>query len=294
MQINGSTGYSPSISAYAGRSRLEAAKASGSPFEIDRASGGDLPAGVVMKSGAGDPPVDAQTILDNWGTSNAVADLNTDGIVDAQDLALVLNQAQGSTSGSSDGEDPWTALTGGDLNGDGAVDAMDLAMRLHNESGDSNSFRSGDAGGAVDAAPSVEAMPELDSLTKTAGGLIERLSNAIFDTFDADGDGVIVKDDMPRGAKIFDRFDRDGTGSVDRNELQEGLMAEFRRYAESVKDADPRAFASRWMEAFSGTRSMPEYGAASRLSALFGAAEPFNPLAFASQSNMHGILSAKA
>jgi Ca2+-binding EF-hand superfamily protein len=108
-----------------------------------------------MRSGTGQPPVDVNTILENWGSSNAIADLNVDGIVDAQDLAMVLRSSQdnGTNNDSGgDGGDAWTTLVGGDLNGDGFVDATDLAMKLNTEStgggGGSNNDSSGDGGDA--------------------------------------------------------------------------------------------------------------------------------------------------
>ncbi|MFM1822977.1 MAG: Dockerin type domain [Planctomycetota bacterium] len=74
--------------------------------------------------------VDASTIMANWGTSNPLADLNVDGIVDAQDLALVLEGSGGTASGDASA---WNAAAGGDLNGDGTVDAHDLALSLNGQ-----------------------------------------------------------------------------------------------------------------------------------------------------------------
>ena len=81
-------------------------------------------------SAGGTQIVDASTIMANWGTSNPLADLNVDGIVDAQDLALVLEGSGGTASGDATA---WNAATGGDLNGDGAVDAHDLALSLNGQ-----------------------------------------------------------------------------------------------------------------------------------------------------------------
>ena len=59
------------------------------------------------------PRASAATIMQHWGTSNPEGDLNTDGIVDAQDLAMALNagndpvsvvQQNWGSSGQSAGE----------------------------------------------------------------------------------------------------------------------------------------------------------------------------------------------
>jgi hypothetical protein len=44
-------------------------------------------------------PVSVATVLENWGTSNPLADLNTDGIVDAQDLALAQSSQNAGAQG---------------------------------------------------------------------------------------------------------------------------------------------------------------------------------------------------
>jgi hypothetical protein len=58
--------------------------------------------GVTPPNATGGPaqqPIDIAKILEHWGTSNVEADLNVDGIVDAQDLALAsAQQNAGSTA----------------------------------------------------------------------------------------------------------------------------------------------------------------------------------------------------
>ena len=133
MQIKGNSGYNPVLFSQAQKSRASFAETQSTRPATDpsvAAAGADQGSAPVMMASNAPPIVDVNTILENWGTSNAIADLNVDGIVDAQDLSMVLNAAQETPSGGGDDspEDAWTALTGGDLNGDGVVDAMDLAV----------------------------------------------------------------------------------------------------------------------------------------------------------------------
>ena len=137
MKINGNSSYNPMLFAQSQKGRMPVADASAMQRAIAESGEGPGPNGVMMAS-TNEPPVDVNTILENWGTSNAVADLNVDGIVDAQDLAMALQVAQDAPAGGGDDSpgDEWSSLVGGDLNGDGAIDAMDLAMKLNAESPD--------------------------------------------------------------------------------------------------------------------------------------------------------------
>ena len=155
MKINGNSSYNPMLFAQSPKTVAAHANAAAMQQALDQAggsAGGPAGSPVTMRSGSGQPPVDVNTILENWGTSNAIADLNVDGIVDAQDLAMVLQAAQdGGTAGGSNNDnesEAWNTLVGGDLNGDGVVDAVDLAMKLNAESngGDGSNNDSNDDG----------------------------------------------------------------------------------------------------------------------------------------------------
>ena len=100
-----------------------------------------VPGGVTFRS-TSLPSVD--TIMEYWGTANAIADLNTDGIVDSADLGMVLSATPPADEGGTAGEggtasDPtvdtimsnWgTSNPDADLNGDGTVDSADLGIVL--------------------------------------------------------------------------------------------------------------------------------------------------------------------
>jgi|GEM_PF-3608958 len=135
MKINGNSSFNPMLFAQSQKGRMPSADASAMQRAIEQAGESQGPNGIMM-AGNSQPPVDANTILENWGTSNAIADLNVDGIVDAQDLAMVLHAAQDAPAGGGDDSpgDEWSSLVGGDLNGDGTIDAIDLAMKLNAES----------------------------------------------------------------------------------------------------------------------------------------------------------------
>jgi Ca2+-binding EF-hand superfamily protein len=162
MKINGNFNSNPMLFAQSPKTAAAHANAAAMQQAMQQATepaseqaGGAAGGPITMRSGTGQPPVDVNTILENWGSSNAIADLNVDGIVDAQDLAMVLRSSQddgANNDSSGDGGDAWTTLVGGDLNGDGFVDATDLAMKLNTEStgggGGSNNDSSGDGGDA--------------------------------------------------------------------------------------------------------------------------------------------------
>ena len=186
--------------------------------------------------GSNDSPEDAWTALTG-------GDLNGDGMVDAMDLAIKLNDASGESSGGSNDspEDAWTALTGGDLNGDGMVDAMDLAQALNSISSDTS--------------------PEQ---------MIQSLTDLIFQTFDADADGVLTESNFPDTTKAFGYFDRDGSGVLERNELIKGLTEEYERAMQSSDATAPGPFAKRWLETFSGLMPIPTYAPPMGLQGFYG------------------------
>ena len=89
-----------------------------------------LPPGATAPAAQGGPAqqqIDVAKILEHWGTSNAEADLNTDGIVDAQDLALASSQQNSGVGGVASG---WGQSGVSDLNGDGIVNGADLGLLL--------------------------------------------------------------------------------------------------------------------------------------------------------------------
>ena len=132
------------------------------------------PGKIALAPGTKPPPVDANTILQNWGTSNSLADLNVDGIVDAHDLAMVLNMQQGTGGGDggvAGGDDGWSGVTGGDHNGDGAVDAQDLAIALNGAQGGSGDDGwSGLTGGDLNGDGAVDAQDLAISLNGPQNG----------------------------------------------------------------------------------------------------------------------------
>jgi Ca2+-binding EF-hand superfamily protein len=179
MKINGNFNSNPMLFAQSPKTAAAHANAAAMQQAMEQAggpAGGSPGAPITMRSGSGQPPVDVNTILENWGTSNAIADLNVDGIVDAQDLAMVLQAAQDSGNGGSNNSDSeaWNTLVGGDLNGDGVVDAVDLAMKLNAES---------NGGGDGDGSNNDSSGDGNDAWTTLVGG-------------DLNGDGVVDAVDL--------------------------------------------------------------------------------------------------
>ena len=316
MKINGNFNSNPMLFAQSQKTPAAHANAAAMQQAMQQATeqaseqaGGAAGAPITMRSGTGQPPVDVNTILENWGSSNAIADLNVDGIVDAQDLAMVLRSSQDNDTSNDSGDDAsgeWTTLVGGDLNGDGTVDATDLAMKLNTESnggGDgSGNDSSGDSsnnwnksldgelnsGATMNPADAARLLDEVAGETNP-GQMIERLTNLIMKSFDSDGDGVLAADNLPEGSKILSRFDRDSSGVLERNELMKGLTEEFKRASEASDLAKPGAFARRWMETFSGMHPIPNYSSSTRLQELF-LGRPDGQMSLQNQS----ILSAQA
>jgi hypothetical protein len=297
MKINGNSSYNPMLFAQSQKGRMPVADASAMQRAIAESGEGPGPNGVMMAS-TNEPPVDVNTILENWGTSNAVADLNVDGIVDAQDLAMALQVAQDAPAGGGDDSpgDEWSSLVGGDLNGDGAIDAMDLAMKLNAESPD-NGGGSNDSAGDGLANPAMSLM-DPSELIGAIGAMppgaspeqmIEKLTNVIFKAFDGDGDGVLTAENLPPDSKVFSRFDADGSGAIQRNELLKGLTEEYQRALETSDQTAPVPFAKRWLETFSGLLPVPVYTSPMQLQELYSAPKPSG-----AQSLMQSILSARA
>jgi hypothetical protein len=218
------------------------------------------PAAGVTFRGAEAPTVSMATIMQHWGTSNPEGDLNTDGIVDAQDLAMVLNA----------GNDPQTvvqqnwgstgdnATSNGDYNGDGMVDAMDLAMALNGGS-QPRSLQAPESG-VVDATPE-----------QLVGNIVE----TTFATRDADADGTLQARDFADSGKLFERLDLDQNGGVGREELSKALHAELDRFREQFPGAKPEAFARRWLETLTAGRPVADYGQHQRVQQLFS--QPASP-----------------
>jgi Ca2+-binding EF-hand superfamily protein len=187
MQIKGNAGYNPLLYAQGQKARLSFADAQTAQRQTNEAAESAGPGPAMMASNA-PPIVDVNTILENWGSANAIADLNVDGIVDAQDLAMVLSAAQDAPPDGGTGDSPeaaWNSLTGGDLNGDGVVDAVDLAIKLNDAAGESS-------GGSNDS-------PE-DPWNALTGG-------------DLNGDGVIDAVDL--AIKLNDAAGESSGGSND-------------------------------------------------------------------------------
>ena len=279
----------------------------------------NAPTNAVLASGTKPPPVDANTILQNWGTSNSLADLNVDGIVDAHDLAMVLNMQEGGGDGGVAGvDDGWSGVTG-DHNGDGAVDAQDLAISLINAQGGSSwsGLTGGDLNGdgtvdALDLAMSLNG-PQTKQATASVGTepiavgdaatvatdaageapsaparAIDEVVRGVFKLFDGDRDGVLLPEDLSETPSIFKRFDADASGMITREELTKGLIDEFDRFAAARSDADPSVFSKRWLDAFAGLRRAPDYTAYQKLGELFSQPGGLNP------QTASTILSAKA
>ena len=282
MKISGNSSFNPMLFAQSQKGRMPSSDASAMQRAIEQAGEGQGPNGIMM-AGNSQPPVDANTILENWGTSNAIADLNVDGIVDAQDLAMVLHAAQDAPAGGGDDSpgDEWSSLVGGDLNGDGTIDAMDLAMKLNAESpengGGSNDSPADDPTspsiGMVDAAELIGAIGAMPPDTSPAD-MLERLTNLIFKAFDTDGDGVLTEANLPDNTKVFARFDADGSGALHRNELLKGLTEEYQRALETSDQIAPGPFAKRWLETFSGLLPIPAYTSPMQLQELYSAPKP--------------------
>jgi len=154
--------------------------------------------GTPAMGGPSQQPIDVATILQNWGTSNPLADLNTDGIVDAADLALA---SESQNSGANGVLANWGSGGASDLNGDGAVDAQDLAAALSgaqetaNAGGSAAAWQS-TAGGDHNGDGTIDAQDLAMALTGTqnAGGSAAAWQSAAGG--DHNGDGAVDGQDL--------------------------------------------------------------------------------------------------
>ena len=295
MQINGSSLHAAPMRAIkhpqpAANAQLPFAPATATtPSETTSQASGIL-------GGPAQQQVDVATVLAHWGTSNPLADLNVDGIVDASDLSLASSQQN---SGTGSVLENWGQGGASDLNGDGTIDAQDLAQALSGQ-GDAaaNAAWSNATGGDQDGNGSVNAQDlatMLNGQSLPAGGatpsplkLVEGLVESAFASRDADQDGSVIASDFHHGSKIFERLDLDGSGKVGREEMTKALMVDFNHFRDQFPEASPSAFARRWGDAFSGMRPTPDTAAFARIQHMLS-----NPANFGRQVSS-GILSARA
>jgi Ca2+-binding EF-hand superfamily protein len=215
------------------------------------------------------PSID--TIMEYWGTANAIADLNTDGTVDSADLGIVLSGMPPADEGGT-ASDPtvdtvlsnWgTSNPDADLNGDGTVDSADLGIVLSgmppaNEGGTADDEEAATAQRMQSVAAAHRALEEALQ-SGSPGQMIERLANVIFKTLDQDGDGLLAPGDLPLQPKMFAKFDTDENQQLSRDELMAGLRVEFNTFNAVTGEADYSAFAKRWLAAFQGQLPEPTY-----------------------------------
>ena len=231
-----------------------------------------VPGGVTFRS-TSLPSVD--TIMEYWGTANAIADLNTDGIVDSADLGMVLSATPPADEGGTAGEggtasDPtvdtimsnWgTSNPDADLNGDGTVDSADLGIVL------SGMPPAGDGGTAGDEdAPPAQRIAQIEASIaglhdalgfESRGSSLAQMADIIVKALD--GDGLLKPSDVPGNPKLFHRFDSDGDLLLGKTELLEGLQREFAQYSSESGDPNLGPFAKRWLAAFQGLLPEPAY-----------------------------------
>lgn len=262
--------------------------------------------------------VSVATILEHWGTSNPLADLNTDGIVDAQDLAMASSSSGtgangvmtnwGNAGGSSDHNgdgtvdaqdlafalnnqsptepapvDPWQQAAGGDHNGDGTVDAQDLAIALNGQSAPADPWQQVAGGdhngdGAVNAQDLAMQLNGDLKFGAQPAEIVGKLVDAAFALRDADADGALARDDFSSQKQLFRRLDLDNDGTVGREEMTKALMADLDRFRSEFPGAATSAFAKRWLEAFSGDRGAPDLAVAAKAGRFVGANDPLSLL----------------
>ena len=195
MQINTGSNPNPMFSAKSGAMRSLPQAVASAQRLADQTAGSAQPQQPAITQRS-TQTVDANFIMQHWGSSNALADLNVDGIVDAQDLAMALhNASEGGAAGDNDSAAEWNALTGGDLNGDGVVDAQDLAIRLNNDQ--NNAGGDGGTGGDRDSASEWNALTGGDL---NGDGMVDAQDLAIRLNNDqnnagGDGDGEVADDE---------------------------------------------------------------------------------------------------
>lgn len=204
------------------------------------------------------PAISANTVMQHWGTSNAEGDINLDGIVDGQDLAMALN-------GPSDPQNTvlqnWGSGSNGnsvqgDYNGDGNVDAMDLAMALN--------------GGNTPRALSNPETPAAEAPEAVVSQIVE----ATFAARDADADGTLEKQDFSDNRRLFRHLDLDKSGSIGRDELTKALTKELEDVRARFPEVKPAAFTRRWMDALTTGQNAPNVAQFERVQQLFGKPSP--------------------
>ena len=211
--------------------------------------------------GTESPVVSVDALMQHWGSSDTEYDLNSDGIVNGQDLSIALNS---STNTQSRVFENWGASgkqagEGGDYNGDGSVNAMDLAMEL-NAAG---TPRSAEVSEGPNATPIVPPTPQQ---------MVSSIVDATFAVRDVDGDGSLLAQDFEGdNTKVFDRLDLDKSGGVGREELTKALLSELDKFKEQFPTARPEAFARRWMDTLTTGRTAPNFGQFQRMQQLFNA-----------------------
>jgi Ca2+-binding EF-hand superfamily protein len=228
-----------------------AAAATQASTQADSASAG----GPIGLKDAEEPQSLVNRIMQHWGSSDADSDLNTDGTVDARDLAEALNRQQSAAEGAGHtGKvlDTWGNSGGAtDLNGDGTVDARDLAEALNGTT----------AGRSTSAPAPGKPAPE---------EVVKKIVDATFAARDADGDGTLVADEFGKNGKsLFARIDLDKSGGVQRQELGKAILADFNKLGAKSKGVSPDAFANRWMAALTGDGPAPNVGQFQRMQELF-------------------------
>ncbi len=293
MQINGSSLHAAPVRAI---KNPQAAATAQVPFAAATSLSEPTPQAGGILGGPAQQQVDVATVLAHWGTSNPLADLNVDGIVDAADLSLA-SSAQNSGTGSVLAH--WGQGGASDLNGDGTIDAQDLAQALSGE-GDAAAAAawSNATGGDQDGNGSIDAQDLATMLnaqsnavttpTPSPLALVEGLVESAFASRDVDQDGSVIASDFHHGSKIFERLDLDGSGKVGRDEMTKALMVDFNHFRNQFPEASPSAFARRWGDAFSGMRPTPDTAAFARIQHMLS-----NPANFGRQVSS-GILSARA
>jgi Ca2+-binding EF-hand superfamily protein len=190
------------------------------------------------------PSID--TIMEYWGTANAIADLNTDGIVDSADLGIVLSSMPPAEDGGTGGEggtasDPtvdtitsnWgTSNPDADLNGDGTVDSADLGIVLSGMPPADDGGTGGDGGTASD--------PTVDTILSSWG-----TSNV---EADLNGDGTVDSADLGIVLSGMPPADEGGTagdgGGADDEESataqrMQSVTAAYKALEEALQSGSP-------------------------------------------------------
>ena len=211
--------------------------------------------------GTESPVVSVEALMQHWGSSNTEYDLNSDGIVNGQDLSIALNS---STNTQSRVLENWGATgklegEGGDHNGDGCVNAMDLAMELN-------------AAGTPRSAQVSEGPTATPMTPPTPQQMVTSIVDATFAVRDVDGDGSLLAQDFEGdNTKVFDRLDLDKSGGVGREELTKALLSELDKFKEQFPTTHPEAFARRWMDTLTTGRTAPNFGQFQRMQQMFNA-----------------------